>query len=326
MSDNTDPKSNNSSTPPSRSRRRIAARYCACILVLGIGMVIYIEGCGPQANAVHAIRQDGGTVWYAFDSHIDLTSGGMHGDLPSVPEPTTWQPSTTGTGPSQWVSQVQVFLAQVGVRDIWDNVQSARLNGCHVSSSLFHDLRHLKKLQWLSLSGAEIDADAARHYFTEYTGLEYLILERTKINDRHLHALSSASSLRWLSISNTNITDAGISHLKRCVQLRVLDATDTQITDASAASIASLPRLAELRLNGTGIKDEGLSRLASMPHLQRLELKDTHITGNGLKELQSLRSLNYLDVSRTRVTDQEIEEFRQARPDVVVIGGEWTTL
>jgi hypothetical protein len=128
----------------------------------------------------------------------------------------------------------------------------------------------------------------------------------TKIDDRGLAPLKSATGLHSLLLDNTRITDAGLVNLTGLADLEILDLRHTQITDAGLQSLPALTNLKSLRLDGTKITDAGLVHLKELTKLEYLHLGGTSITGAGFVHLQGLTNLRDFYLGETQVDDASL--------------------
>lgn len=89
-----------------------------------------------------------------------------------------------------------------------------------------------------------------------------------------------------LDLSSTKITDRSLAMLGSATQLRMIRLAETGITDASIDTIMKLSALESINLYGTKVTDGGIKKLATMPNLKRLYLWQTAVTPEAIKLLK----------------------------------------
>lgn len=135
-----------------------------------------------------------------------------------------------------------------------------------------------------------------------------------------LEQLKRFANLRILYVTNEPLTDAGLAHVKRLSRLQKLFLSFTQITDAGLKYLEGLSELEALFLHGTQVSDQGLVHLVGLDSLTDLFLYETDVTDSGLHVLKNMKSLRRLDVRRTRVTEAGVRDFKEALPNIEVLG------
>jgi hypothetical protein len=85
-----------------------------------------------------------------------------------------------------------------------------------VSDANIFNIRYLKHLQRLSISGAQISDDGLK-YIQTLPHLETLDLDNVDITDAGLVYLEGLSELKWLIITQTQVTKQGVEKLRRAL-------------------------------------------------------------------------------------------------------------
>ena len=164
------------------------------------------------------------------------------------------------------------------------------------------DLKHLKNVKHLDLSGCRNITDAGlKHLSENLTNLQSLNLSHCHhITDEGLKDLAKyLTNLTHLDLSwCIKITDEGLEILTNLIKLQILNLTwCDKITDEA---IKNLPQnLKSLNLSDCRkITDEGLKKLEKLTKLQNLDLSGCYeITDAGLKHLsEKLTKLQSLDL------------------------------
>lgn len=190
--------------------------------------------------------------------------------------------------------------------------------------------------------GAE-DDDLAM--IREWTSLEYLELDSTKLTDDGLEHVAQLRSLKQLCLEKRTrprvlrivgprsqwtdrdrqtrdrsaIGDAGVAHICRLKTLQWLELDATSIGDEGASAISELGHLRKLSLNDTLVGDAGVRHFSRLLELQQLQLDGTSVGDSGAKALMHCRALEVLSIYRTKVTRAEFEELEKALPKCTVM-------
>lgn len=151
-------------------------------------------------------------------------------------------------------------------------------------------LRHLKELEELDLTGAQLDPSDMRN-IQRLFNLKYIKLTGSNLTDDGLYYLSNITGLSSLRLDRTNISDEGLVYLESLRNLELLD------------------------LSETNVSDEGMLVLSRLNGITSLDLDNTLITDVGLRHLSSLSQLEFLDLSGTRVSIEGIKEFNKKLPN-----------
>ena len=140
---------------------------------------------------------------------------------------------------------------------------------------------HLRRLTFLDLSGAYLDAVGANIVAEAecLAGVDGLNLRDTALGPEAATALAASGvlrQLRRLDLSANGLTDAGAIALAGSPVLEGvthLDLSLTALTDAGVRALAGSPHLTQLQalvLSENPIGDEGAAALAESPHLPNL--------------------------------------------------------
>ena len=100
----------------------------------------------------------------------------------------------------------------------------------------FMNLRKLKNLTALDISGTEISEQTVSH-LSELTNLEYLNISYTKLTDAELIHLKGLKNLEELDLSDTAVTNSGLAYLKDLKRLKWLDLSNTRVTPAAVHAL-----------------------------------------------------------------------------------------
>ena len=99
-----------------------------------------------------------------------------------------------------------------------------------------------------------------------------------------------------------------------------LNLAGCEITDAACESLAKLTQLERLHLERTNVTDAGLAKLTTLENLTYLNVYGTGVTDAGLETLGKLPSLKKAYVWQSKVTEPAIAVFREAHPEVELVG------
>ena len=223
---------------PWRRFLRLSVRgMIVVVLVIGVWLGWVVHSARMQRDAVAAIRDAGGAVYYDWE----------------------WQSGEFVRGGKPWAPRRIVRLFGV---DYFGHV-------CHVSFRDSASDRPLPKIEELQrpLDRLEVrSGDQSVFYIgctlgnmadmaskpsrpllpllVGLTRLDSLELCFNDLSDEPLAYLERLTSLSQLDLSITRFTDAGLFHLKRLTNLKHLDLSGTHVTDAGVNGLLqALPRL-----------------------------------------------------------------------------------
>jgi Leucine-rich repeat (LRR) protein len=146
------------------------------------------------------------------------------------------------------------------------------------------------------------DADMPR--LARMPDLRRLDLSLTRISDRGLRALKSASSIEELNLYFAEqITDEGASVVRNWKHLKKLNLHGTKITDSTLEFLAGIPTLEWLDVGWAQITDTGLEHLSALTNLKWLSMGGNKLTDASLQFLRQMPQLEYLDIGGQQRTD-----------------------
>jgi Leucine-rich repeat (LRR) protein len=155
-------------------------------------------------------------------------------------------------------------------------------------------LRHLTRLEALSLSGLPRLSTSDLAFVGALAGLRSLGLDHNDIGDAALVPIGELPALQRLNLWSAGITDAGVAHLAGLTALRELDLSRNRIGAAGLRACLPLRNLEELRLEATDIGDDALPYLAQLTKLDSVVFFHTRVTPPGSERLQ--RTLPNCDI------------------------------
>ena len=183
------------------------------VLAIGTGLGWVVHRARIRHDAVGAIRRNGGTAWYEWESR--------HGTLLLASERSTpWAP--------EWL------VDRVGP-DLFGDVVFADLSK-RGSNEVLAQVGELGHLESLGLNGSPV-TDAGLAHLRRLVMLRELALMRTKLTDAGLANLRGLTLLEDLWLNDTVITDAGLVHLKGLSRLRQVWLNGTRVTDAGVEEL-----------------------------------------------------------------------------------------
>jgi hypothetical protein len=210
----------------------------AFVLLVSIALswlAVKLERARSQRQAVEAIVQSGGVVWYDYQLN---DRGQYYVSRPKPPFPT-------------WMRQL---LGDDFFFDVL-NVDA----GDFTDKTMTH-LAQLSRLKRLGLTDTQV-TDAGLAHLEGLTNLEWLSLSGTQVSDAGMERLRGLGHLRSLDLDYTQITDAGLAHLEGLTSLQQLQLIDTRVTDDGLEHLEGLVNLKELYLWHTQVTSEGAKKL-----------------------------------------------------------------
>ena len=185
---------------PSKPRRRwfqYSLRTLFVLLtVLCVWLAVTVNRARKQREAVAAIEELGGVVYYDFQ--VDNSRGLLRAKLP---------------GP-KWLREL------VG-DEYFVSVHFVDLGNTQVTDAQLEHLKGLSNLQALVLDRTQV-TDAGLEHLKGLTNLQTLSLRNCRITGAGLEHLKGLTNLQSLNLRDTRITDAGLVHLKGLTNLEWL--------------------------------------------------------------------------------------------------------
>ncbi len=110
---------------------------------------------------------------------------------------------------------------------------------------------------------------------------------RGKLDDETFGKLGPViPKLVTADLSATKITDKSVASLASASQLRQLRLAETPVTDAAIDALLKIPSLESVNFYGTKVTDAGVAKLAALPNLKRLYVWQTAVTPAAIEELR----------------------------------------
>jgi len=282
--------------PPSTSRRfRLALRFSlrtflVAVTIFCIALGWQLHRAKLQRDAVAAIRDTGGSLYYDYQRH-DWQSDWDKFDATARP----WEPA--------WL------LVLVGI-DFFHNVTDVSVGfrrGDQPPANIASHLAHFPRLRSLSISGLCLDDEGLRTV-GRLKRLEFLFrLPGGSISDDGVANLRDMPRLKCVDFRLAELGDRSLQSFARLPNLEFLNVSGNDFTDAGLAALAGHPQLKRLHIGGaqkmSSISDAGIVHLAQSPQLEELGLALTRVTPAGLKPLQKLPNLRTLSLHGSPADD-----------------------
>ena len=292
-----------SSTDCPKPRKSTGWRPRYSMRGLLIAVTIYCVALGwrlnrahQQREAVKAIREAGGWVYYDFQQYDPKTGKFDSQAAPSAP---AWMLDPVGIDFWHNVTALNMsFHEEQGKR--WDNKKPA--------VNIAPQLAHLPHLRFLGVTEHAVD-DAGLQRVGQLKQLEVLLYwDAPGITDDGAIQFHDMPRLRYLGMSSSEVGDRGVAAFAKLRGLEHLTLQGNNLTDEGLASLAGHPRLKSLWVGGlrerpSKITDAGVLRLATIPSLEELDLQNTQVTLAGLKPLQQLPALKNLYLNGSTADD-----------------------
>ncbi len=317
------------------TRRRVLL-LGLCLLLVSIWIGLRIQRASRQQQAVAAIEERGGRVYYNM--------GHYHSASPD------------DSATAKWVRNLVAHVERVSCAQMDDNtlamlehltrLKSLQLRSTQVTDERMSSIGTLAQLRELDLSGTSV-TDAGLAHLKQLQYLEQLTLSGTDVTGAGLAPLKGLSRLHELRLARTALmaqdrveteipqvvrdavdavfgngvqmgdeeipvrfrmitqtpTEAGVALLGSLTQLRTLDIADTALTDAALRHLQPLRNVEVLNIaNNMRITDDGLRHLTGWTRLRHLNLSGTGISDAGLTYLNGHPRLEHLRLFDTRVS------------------------
>ena len=193
------------------------------------------------------------------------------------------------------------------------NLLALSLLETRISDKGVSELRNLKKLKVLTLSGCRNVTDKGIEALSGLTELQDLNLDHTSVTRACLRHLEGLTKLRRFSLSfpSDDKSAGGLKYLRKMKELRELNARKLCAGDDDLEAAVELTELRELDLTYTDVTDKGLKHLSRLKHLRVLDLFGTKVEGPGLAHLVEIKSLRHLVLGRTLLDERALEHLRK---------------
>jgi uncharacterized membrane protein len=89
-----------------------------------------------------------------------------------------------------------------------------------------------------------------------------------------------------LDLSATKVTDKALAALSSATKLKMVRLAETSVTDSAIEPLLKLPALESINIYGTKVTDAGVMKLTALPNLKRLYLWQTAVTPDTVKALK----------------------------------------
>ncbi len=192
------------------------------------------------------------------------------------------------------------------------------LSTCYLSNRAIDEVKHMKKLQILDISGTNI-SDKGLVQLASLLNLNTLYLkDEENITNEGLANLATIPHLQTLNLSKDAwLRGSGIKNLANCPDLKILRLDKSGISDVDLIPIKDLKILKLLALRDTKIGDAGVQNL-EISTVAQLDLQNSHITDKCLCSLAKMRHLKELGLHHCKLTPKAIDELQRQRPDLKI--------
>jgi hypothetical protein len=151
------------------------------------------------------------------------------------------------------------------------------------------NLKHLRKLKMLTfVDGTLSGSNPPRNFefLRHLRKLESLTLSNSEFGDRDAANIAHTSTLKDLYLYASAIGDDGMVQIQRLTNLELLGLNGTRVTDTGIARISGLQKLHYLALSDCKVTDEAIQHLLKMSGLRTIELYRTKVTKKGFRDLR----------------------------------------
>ena len=323
---NSDSNSAMSAAPPDRRRwfRFSLRTLMFALTVLCVWLGVKVNAARRQREAVQAILQAGGTVFYDYQT------------VPVSGAPDSFNINSSATLP------VPAWLRSIFGDDFFCNVIYVSFSNGLSPDLELDRLASLPALWRLQIRSNPIAAganpsrrslrDADLAALAKLSQLRELLLIRQEIEGPGLQALVGLKHLKQLSLARTLINDAGLEQVGKLTTLENVVLTPDRISDAGLHYLSTIPKLNFdlMGLPSMQINDSRLEALSQLNNLDVLSLHNANFTDEtNLKRLQNLRNLgglNFLDCDVTDVGVHSLCDALRGAPSLYAFSSKKATL
>jgi Leucine-rich repeat (LRR) protein len=183
------------------------------------------------------------------------------------------------------------------------------LAGSAVTDEELANLRGLKSLQTLDLTGCKNVSDAGLAYLTTLLELRTLRLRGTGVTGDGLAHLKGLSALTTLELPSAGMTLKQLAPVGALKSLEHLSITPPPEHDAYLAFMSGFPRLKEINLKDISPTPRRLATVGKLTGLERLDLESDHVDDRGLSYLKGLTNLKELRLSSELASDAGLQHL-----------------
>jgi hypothetical protein len=169
---------------------------------------------------------------------------------------------------------------------VLSNLIYLHLGSTQISDAGIEHLVRLKGLKNLELRDAPAVTDAGLAQLATLPKLQWLSISHADVTDTGVAHLAAMDNLFMVRLGQVPVTDAGVAYLRR-LPLKDLWLTETPITDVALEHIGNMTTLTYLALRDVNITDAGLDRLHRLSNLEYLHVVGTKVTSDGVARLKS---------------------------------------
>jgi sugar lactone lactonase YvrE len=163
------------------------------------------------------------------------------------------------------------------------------------------------RLRRLELSGTAVTSAGLAH-LKGLTGLEWLNVCLTAVDDRGLEHLAGLTRMRRMVVCSSKITGSGFDHLQGMKQIESINLHSSPASDEGLRAIGKLTSLRRLEIVHTNVTDKGLKHLAGLVNLRQLHVASHDTTEAALPFLSKLTALEQLDVYERAASNATLEQ------------------
>lgn len=143
------------------------------------------------------------------------------------------------------------------------------------------------------------------------TGLKYLFLEDTELEDEDLKYIGKLSNLIELRMSKTAVKGPGLRYLSPLKKLEKLNLGYLELDENSLLQLKNLSSLKDLDLGNCGLKDSAIKPISDIAALNILSLRSNkHLSDKKLSQLSSLKKLWNINLADTNVSSNVGKELK----------------
>ncbi len=191
------------------------------------------------------------------------------------------------------------------------NLRGLNLRFNIVNAKALHNLRGLKKLEFLDLNGTHVDAEALKELSDVKTIKSLILSKNYTIDDSAVPIITGFPQLQWLDVSNTGMTSKAISQLAVLPKLTKLNARQLSFQNDDMKAFNQFQTLEALSLAGNSITADGLKLLPVFKTIRELDLSGTQLENDAVPYLLRYKNLKVLHISRTDITQEGFLKLAQ---------------
>jgi len=155
------------------------------------------------------------------------------------------------------------------------------------------------------------DPDQVFRLLRSIPEIDYLSIERTRLQDSHFHDIARMRSLRTVALKDLSLHRIDFSKIAAIPTLESFECDGCCMSESALAWMPMNPRLTSIGIHGNKrLSANDISYIAKCPRLEYLSLANTNVDDEMISELMRATTLRYLVLDGTAVSDEGVRSLK----------------